>query len=96
MDILLIEVNLEHVLFLCHKKIETMFSIEVFFLIFLQIVFNCFVIEKKIRVLFLLLCYFSGVLVKKYFLNENNRNLDSIYKRSGFSSNLFVKKVYAN
>ena len=78
MDILLIEVNLEHVLFLCHKKIETMFSIEVFFLIFLQIVFNCFVIEKKIRVLFLLLCYFSGVLVKKYFLNESNRSLDSI------------------
>ena len=31
MDILLIEVNLEHVLFLCHKKIETMFSSDVFF-----------------------------------------------------------------
>ncbi len=31
MDILLIEVNLEYVLFLCHKKIETMFSTEVFF-----------------------------------------------------------------
>ena len=31
MDILLIEVNLEHVLFLCHKKIETMFSPEVYF-----------------------------------------------------------------